>query len=205
VPCLGCRRSYYDAYGRRGGHSVELVVGGRLGASSTHRRISVARSTELGHRGAPGGRQRRRRRAWDSDGKLVGGISVLSLHPVSRSRAPLMSESASARVVGVRTHPHELPVSELVLVHARAAGRRARPHAPPVDERCGWGAPCAGTTRRGGGSAPWGVPQTSVVCLRRRASGGVFYWVGKMAFTYGHGAKKRLSGLQFAMRGLLLR
>jgi hypothetical protein len=128
LPCRawGAAGRTARAYGRRGGHNVEFVVGGRLRASSTHRRISATRSTELGHRGARGGRLQRRRRAWDNDDKLVGGISVFSLHTVSRSRAPLMSESASAGVVGVRTHPHALPVSELVLIHTRAAGVRVR-------------------------------------------------------------------------------
>jgi hypothetical protein len=65
-----------------------------------------------------------------SDGKLVGGISVFSLHPISRQRKP--PGSVSARAVGVRTHPHAVPVSELV--HARAAGWRARSLVPLVSE-----------------------------------------------------------------------
>jgi hypothetical protein len=43
----------------------------------------------------------------------------------SSTRAPPVSEST--RAVGVRTHPHVLTVSELILVHARAAGGRAQP------------------------------------------------------------------------------
>jgi hypothetical protein len=108
--------------------SLEGTSGPLAPTAESQRRGALSSAMEgLGEAGSSGGVK-----LGGSDGKLVGGISVFSLHPISRQRAPPVS--VSARAVGVRTHPHAVPVSELVLVHARAAGWRARSLVPLVSE-----------------------------------------------------------------------